>query len=311
MSIIEIKNLTKKFDDTIVVDNINLNIEKGEIFGLLGPNGAGKSTTISMICSLLHPTSGSIELLGVNAKKNSTEVKKSLGLVPQNIALYKEFTAYENIKFFGELYGLRGTNLKEGIEKALNFTGLSEFKDKKAKTFSGGMLRRLNIACAIIHKPKIIIMDEPTVGIDPQSRNHIMEAVRELNQNGTTVIYTTHYMEEVEALCSKIAIIDKGKIIAEGTKEELKDMISDKRTLAVTVNDVYELNINKINNVEGVMEVSIDENTILINSSKEVSNLDKIIRVIEDQGAKILDLGFKEVSLETVFLSLTGRSLRD
>lgn len=311
MSIIEIKNLTKKFDDTIVVDNINLNIEKGEIFGLLGPNGAGKSTTISMICSLLHPTSGSIELLGVNSKKNSTEVKKSLGLVPQNIALYKEFTAYENIKFFGELYGLRGTNLKEGIEKALNFTGLSEFKDKKAKTFSGGMLRRLNIACAIIHKPQIIIMDEPTVGIDPQSRNHIMEAVRELNQNGTTVIYTTHYMEEVEALCSKIAIIDKGKIIAEGTKEELKDMISDKRTLSVTVNDVYELDINKINNVEGVMEVSIDDNTILINSSKEVSNLDKIIRVIEDQGAKILDLGFKEVSLETVFLSLTGRSLRD
>lgn len=311
MSIIEIKNLTKKFDDTIVVDNINLNIEKGEIFGLLGPNGAGKSTTISMICSLLHPTSGSIELLGVNAKKNSTEVKKSLGLVPQNIALYKEFTTYENIKFFGELYGLRGTNLKEGMEKALDFTGLSEFKDKKAKTFSGGMLRRLNIACAIIHKPKIIIMDEPTVGIDPQSRNHIMEAVRELNQNGTTVIYTTHYMEEVEALCSKIAIIDKGKIIAEGTKEELKDMISDKRTLSVTVNDVYELDINKINNVEGVMEVSIDDNTILINSSKEVSNLDKIIRVIEDQGAKILDLGFKEVSLETVFLSLTGRSLRD
>lgn len=311
MSIITIKNLTKKFGDSVVVDNINLNIQEGEIFGLLGPNGAGKSTTISMMCSLLHPTSGSIDILGVNTKKNSTSVKKSLGLVPQNIALYKEFTAYENIKFFGELYGLRGVKLKDGIEKALNFTGLLEYKDKQAKTFSGGMLRRLNIACAIIHDPKIIIMDEPTVGIDPQSRNHIMEAVRELNKKGTTIIYTTHYMEEVEALCSKIAIIDKGKIIAEGTKEELKDMISDKRTLSVTVNDVYGFDINKINNIEGVMEVLIDENTILINSSKEVSNLDKIIRVIEEQGAKILDLGFKEVSLETVFLSLTGRSLRD
>lgn len=311
MNVISIKNLTKKFDNNVVVDNINLNIDQGEIYGFLGPNGAGKSTTISMICALLRPTAGDIEVLGHNTKKEISKIKKSLGLVPQNIAVYNEFTAYENIKFFGELYGLRGETLKSSIDEALEFTGLGEYRNKKAKTFSGGMLRRLNIACAIIHKPKIIIMDEPTVGIDPQSRNHIMNSVKKLNENGTTIIYTTHYMEEAEALCSKIAIIDKGRIIVEGTKEELKNMVSDKSTLSVTVNDIYKIDVNKIKNVEGVSDVTIKDNVILITSAKEVSNLDKLIRTIEGQSAKILDLGFKEISLETVFLSLTGRKLRD
>ena len=311
MNVISIKNLTKKFDKNVVVDNINLNIDQGEIYGFLGPNGAGKSTTISMICALLRPTAGDIEVLGHNTKKEISKIKKSLGLVPQNIAVYNEFTAYENIKFFGELYGLRGETLKSSIDEALEFTGLGEYRNKKAKTFSGGMLRRLNIACAIIHKPKIIIMDEPTVGIDPQSRNHIMNSVKKLNENGTTIIYTTHYMEEAEALCSKIAIIDKGRIIVEGTKEELKNMVSDKSTLSVTVNDIYKIDVNKIKNVEGVSDVTIKDNVILIISAKEVSNLDKLIRIIEGQSAKILDLGFKEISLETVFLSLTGRKLRD
>ena len=264
-----------------------------------------------MICALLRPTAGDIEVLGHNTKKEISKIKKSLGLVPQNIAVYNEFTAYENIKFFGELYGLRGETLKSSIDEALEFTGLGEYRNKKAKTFSGGMLRRLNIACAIIHKPKIIIMDEPTVGIDPQSRNHIMNSVKKLNENGTTIIYTTHYMEEAEALCSKIAIIDKGRIIVEGTKEELKNMVSDKSTLSVTVNDIYKIDVNKIKNVEGVSDVTIKDNVILITSAKEVSNLDKLIRTIEGQSAKILDLGFKEISLETVFLSLTGRKLRD
>ena len=311
MNAISLKNITKKFDGNIVVDNINLNIEQGEIYGFLGPNGAGKSTTISMICSLIHPTDGDIEIMGTNIKKDSREIKKKIGLVPQNIALYKDFTAYENIKFFAELYGLKGAMLKQRINEALEFTGLMDVKDKKAKTYSGGMQRRLNIACALVHKPQIIIMDEPTVGIDPQSRNHIMNAVKKLNEEGTTIIYTTHYMEEAEALCSKIAIIDKGKIIVEGTKEELKNMISDKSTLSVTVDDIYKLDVNQIKGVQGVQDVSVKENTLSITSSKEVSNLDKLINTIELSSAKIIDLGFKDISLETVFLSLTGRNLRD
>ncbi|MDY5910465.1 MAG: ABC transporter ATP-binding protein [Inconstantimicrobium porci] len=311
MNAISLKNITKKFDGNIVVDNINLNIEQGEIYGFLGPNGAGKSTTISMICSLIHPTDGDIEIMGTNIKKDSREIKKKIGLVPQNIALYKDFTAYENIKFFAELYGLKGDMLKRRINEALEFTGLMDVKDKKAKTYSGGMQRRLNIACALVHKPQIIIMDEPTVGIDPQSRNHIMNAVKKLNEEGTTIIYTTHYMEEAEALCSKIAIIDKGKIIVEGTKEELKNMISDKSTLSVTVDDIYKLDVNQIKGVQGVQDVSVKENTLSITSSKEVSNLDKLINTIESSSAKIIDLGFKDISLETVFLSLTGRNLRD
>ena len=311
MNAISLKNITKKFDGNIVVDNINLNIEQGEIYGFLGPNGAGKSTTISMICSLIHPTDGDIEIMGTNIKKDSREIKKKIGLVPQNIALYKDFTAYENIKFFAELYGLKGAMLKQRINEALEFIGLMDVKDKKAKTYSGGMQRRLNIACALVHKPQIIIMDEPTVGIDPQSRNHIMNAVKKLNEEGTTIIYTTHYMEEAEALCSKIAIIDKGKIIVEGTKEELKNMISDKSTLSVTVDDIYKLDVNQIKGVQGVQDVSVKENTLSITSSKEVSNLDKLINTIELSSAKIIDLGFKDISLETVFLSLTGRNLRD
>lgn len=311
MGIIEINDLVKKYGNNIVVDNINLSIEEGEIYGLLGPNGAGKSTTISILCSLLSPTSGSVKLFGIDTRKNSIEVKRNLGLVPQNIAVYNQFTAYENVKFFGELYGLRGRNLKEKVNKALEFVGLTDVANKQAKSFSGGMGRRLNIACAIVHEPKIIIMDEPTVGIDPQSRNHILRAVKTLNKNGTTVIYTTHYMEEVETLCSQIGIIDKGKIIVEGTKEELKDIVNDKKVLQVRVDDIYKLNLEVIKSTKGVVEVIIDENYLTVNTNKEVNNLDILIKNITDSGAKILDLGFKEITLETVFLSLTGRSLRD
>ncbi|MDI9216483.1 ABC transporter ATP-binding protein [Clostridium tertium] len=311
MGVIEIKDLVKKYDDNIAVDNINLSIEEGEIYGILGPNGAGKSTTISIVCSLLRPSSGEVKILGEDIKRNSLKIKKFLGLVPQSIAVYSDFTAYENVKFFGELYGLRGNKLKESIEKSLEFTGLLEVKNKKAKEFSGGMLRRLNIACAIIHNPKILIMDEPTVGIDPQSRNHIMQSVKELNKQGVTIVYTTHYMEEAEALCSKIAIIDKGKIIVEGSKEELKDMVSDKRTLNIGLDDIYKMNIEALRNIEGVLDINIDENNLIITSSKDVNNLDKIIKVVSEQNVKITDLRFKEITLETVFLSLTGKKLRD
>lgn len=311
MKAVEIRGLVKKYDDTLAVNNINLNIEEGEIYGLLGPNGAGKSTTISLICSLLHPTSGTIKVLGENIRKNALEAKRKIGLVPQVISVYTDFTAYENIRFFGELYGLRGSELKESIEEALEFTGLLEYRNKKAKEFSGGMLRRLNIACAIIHHPRLLIMDEPTVGVDPQSRNHILQAVKNLNKQGVTVIYSTHYMEEAEHLCSKIAIIDKGNIIVEGTKEELIDMVSDKRSLKIGLEDVYKINIDSLKNIEGVIDVSINENSLVITSSKEVNNLDKVIKKVTEQNVKITNLDFKEITLETVFLSLTGKKLRD
>ncbi|MCF0149064.1 MAG: ABC transporter ATP-binding protein [Clostridium sp.] len=311
MKVIEIKDLVKKYDDIIAVDNINLSIEEGEIYGILGPNGAGKSTTISLICSLLFPTSGEIKVFGEDIRKNLKSIKKHLGLVPQNIALYKDFTAYENVKFFGELYGLRGKKLNEAIDKALEFTGLLDVKKKKAEKFSGGMLRRLNIACAIVHKPKILIMDEPTVGIDPQSRNNIMQAVKKLNKEGVTIIYTTHYMEEAESLCSKIAIIDKGKIIVEGTKEELKDIVNDKKIFNVGVDDIYKVDVETLRNIEGVLDVSIDDNNVIITSAKEVNNISEIIKEISTEDLKINDLGFKEITLETVFLSLTGKKLRD
>ena len=311
MKVIEIKDLVKKYEENIAVDNINLSIEEGEVYGILGPNGAGKSTTISLICGLLFPTSGEIKILGKDIRKNSISVKRNLGLVPQNIALYREFTAYENIKFFGELYGLKGKELNEAIDKALEFTELVDVKKKKADEFSGGMLRRLNIACAIVHSPKILIMDEPTVGIDPQSRNNIMQAVKKLNKKGVTIIYTTHYMEEAESLCTKIAIIDKGKIIVEGTKEELKDIVSDKKILNIGVDDIYKVNLESLRNVEGVIDISINNNNVIITSSKDVNNLSKIIKEIYNEDLKINDLGFKEITLETVFLSLTGKKLRD
>lgn len=311
MKAVEIRGLVKKYDDTLAVNNINLNIEEGEIYGLLGPNGAGKSTTISLICSLLHPTSGTIKVLGEDIRKNALEAKRKIGLVPQVISVYTDFTAYENIRFFGELYGLRGSELKESIEEALEFTGLLEYRNKKAKEFSGGMLRRLNIACAIIHHPRLLIMDEPTVGVDPQSRNHILQAVKNLNKQGVTVIYSTHYMEEAEHLCSKIAIIDKGNIIVEGTKEELIDMVSDKRSLKIGLEDVYKINIDSLKNIEGVIDVSINENSLVITSSKEVNNLDKVIKKVTEQNVRITNLDFKEITLETVFLSLTGKKLRD
>lgn len=311
MKVIEIKDLVKKYEENIAVDNINLSIEEGEVYGILGPNGAGKSTTISLICGLLFPTSGEIKILGKDIRKNSISVKRNLGLVPQNIALYRDFTAYENIKFFGELYGLKGKELNEAIDKALEFTELVDVKKKKADEFSGGMLRRLNIACAIVHSPKILIMDEPTVGIDPQSRNNIMQAVKKLNKKGVTIIYTTHYMEEAESLCTKIAIIDKGKIIVEGTKEELKDIVSDKKILNIGVDDIYKVNLESLRNVEGVIDISINNNNVIITSSKDVNNLSKIIKEISNEDLKINDLGFKEITLETVFLSLTGKKLRD
>ncbi|WP_195971302.1 ABC transporter ATP-binding protein [Clostridium thermobutyricum] len=311
MDAIKIDGLIKRFGDFIAVDNININIKEGEIYGLLGPNGAGKSTTIGIMCGLLKPTNGKIEILGVDVTKSMKNQNKLIGLVPQEIALYGELTAYENLKFFGQLYNLKGRELEESIDRVLDFIGLQDVKKKVANTFSGGMKRRLNIGCALIHSPKIVIMDEPTVGIDPQSRNHILQSVKKLNESGVTVIYTTHYMEEVEFICNKIAIIDKGKVIAEGTKEELKNIVSDTNKLVISLNYIDKLNLNNLKSIKGVRSVEIVDGKLEITSSKEINNLNEILMELSKEDIEILGIEKKEINLETIFLALTGRKLRD
>jgi ABC-2 type transport system ATP-binding protein len=237
-TILKTKDLTKKYGSKVVVDNLNIEIKEGEIFGLLGPNGAGKSTTMNMICDIVKPTLGSVEFMGKDFKKNRKELLALLGYIPQDLAIHGNLKAWENVELFTSLYGIKGATLKERIDEALEYVGLSEKRNDYAKTFSGGMKRRLNIACAIGHHPKLLIFDEPTVGIDPQSRNFILEKIKESNKNGATVIYTSHYMEEVEAICTRIAIMDNGKIIATGTSEELKKMVVED-TSSITLEEVF------------------------------------------------------------------------
>ncbi|MCR5805250.1 MAG: ABC transporter ATP-binding protein [Clostridia bacterium] len=238
-TVVKLDGLIKKYDNRPVVDGLSLEIKEGEIFGLLGPNGAGKSTTMNMICSLLKPTAGSVEVFGMDIKKDINKIKPLIGYIPQELAIYGNLKAWENVELFTSLYDIKGKELKGAIDEALDFAGLSEKRNSFAKTFSGGMKRRLNIACALGHKPKLLIFDEPTVGIDPQSRNFILEKIKAINKMGTTVIYTSHYMEEVEAICSKVAIMDNGKIVACGTKEELKNMVRKDPDEEVSLEQVF------------------------------------------------------------------------
>ncbi len=224
--ILKTTDLTKRYNNKAVVDNLNIEIRKGEIFGLLGPNGAGKSTTMNMICSLVRPTAGEIELMGKNPWKQKKEVIHKIGYIPQELAIHGNLRAWENVELFISLYGIKGKELKKSVNDSLEYVGLLERKQEFAKNFSGGMKRRLNIACAIGHDPELLIFDEPTVGIDPQSRNFILDKIKESNAKGATVIYTSHYMEEVEAICTRIAIMDNGKIIACGTSQELKKLVN-------------------------------------------------------------------------------------
>lgn len=238
-TVLKLSGLSKKFNGKTVVDHISLDIKEGEIFGLLGPNGAGKSTTLNMVCSLLKPTSGSIEAFGMDAAKSMKKIKERIGYIPQELAIHGNLKAWENVELFTSLYGVKGKALKAAINDSLEFVGLLDRRNSFAKTFSGGMKRRLNIACAIGHKPELMIFDEPTVGIDPQSRNFILEKIKEANQNGATVIYTSHYMEEVEAICTRIAIMDNGRIIATGTREELVALVTDDPNSSVTLEEVF------------------------------------------------------------------------
>ncbi|WP_211745623.1 ABC transporter ATP-binding protein [Paenibacillus sp. Marseille-Q4541] len=310
-NVLEMNNLTKKFGDFIAVDHMSLNVREGEIFGFLGANGAGKSTTINMIASLLRSTKGEINLLGKNITKNVRFAKMNTGIVPQDIAIYEDMTAYENVSFFAGLYGLRGKLLKERTEEALEFVGLGEKHKSFPKNFSGGMKRRLNIACAIAHRPKLIIMDEPTVGIDPQSRNYILNSVRKLNEMGCTIIYTSHYMEEVEEICTRIAIVDHGKIIAEGTKEQLKAIITDSKEIWIGIKSADLLQLDQLKLIQGVTSVRHEEHMLKIMSKSEINNLNRIIQQLIMNQVEIRSIEEQAPNLETVFLTLTGRNLRD
>lgn len=311
MNKVEIKNITKRFNDKLVLDNISFNIKQGEVFGLLGPNGAGKSTLINIMIGLLKSDNGDVMIGGYSIKKEPIKVKEQIGVVPQEIALFEALNAKENLEYWGGLYGLRGTLLKERIEEAVTIAGLADHLKKKIKSYSGGMKRRLNIAAAMMHHPEILIMDEPTVGVDPQSRNHIFQVVKDMNKNyNTTIIYTSHYMEEVEQLCSNIFILDAGKEVAFGTKEQLKRMVQDDKILRIkAIGDLSGLmfNLKKNSKIRGVEK---GEDILKIITSGDF-NLNDILNEVQSSGVQVKNIGIEEPSLEEVFLTLTGKKLRD
>ena len=308
--IVEIKDVVKRYGDRVAVDNMTMNVGEGEILGLLGPNGAGKTTLINSIIGITEINSGAIRIFGQVMSQNNYYVKKNIGIIPQNLAIYNEFKAYENVEYFGRIYGLKGQDLKDSVRQALEFTGLWERKGEYPKKFSGGMQRRLNIACSIVHKPKLIIMDEPTVGIDPQSRNHILDSVRKLNEMGSTVIYTSHYMEEIEALCSRVVIMDNGRLIAQGTIEELKEYIQDEQIVDIVLKNYNYTITEAVKAVQGVKECLVEDRRMKVVLDKN-SSLARIINCIVENGGIITKINMEDASLEDVFLELTGKKLRD
>jgi ABC-2 type transport system ATP-binding protein len=310
-NVVTVSNLEKNYQSKKAVDNISFVVNAGEILGFLGPNGAGKSTTINILSTILKPDRGEIEILGHDLYKDGKFIKKVIGVVPQDLAIYEEISAEDNVRFFAGLYGFSGQQLEAYVKEALELVGLYDRKNDKPKTFSGGMKRRLNIACAIAHQPKLIIMDEPTVGIDPQSRNHILESIKKLQKKGATLIYSTHYMEEVEAICDRIIIMDEGRVIAEGTKEELNQKVDDEITYTLHADNLENCKEQFFTEIDGVTKVSISEGMIEIKSLNGKNNLSEIITVLLDNGCKIASMSSQESSLESVFLELTGKKLRD
>ena len=311
MNAIEVRNLKKSFGDLQAVADASFKAVSGEVLSLLGPNGAGKSTTISMLSGLLAPTEGDASIMGYSVTKEPEAAKKSLGVVPQDIALYHDLSARENLVFWGKMYGLRGTALKSRVDEVLEVIGLADRQKDHVGKFSGGMKRRVNIGVALLHKPDVIIMDEPTVGIDPQSRRHILDNVKELNKQGMTVLYTTHYMEEAAELSDHIAIMDMGKIIAYGTHNELIKMIGEQTRIDLTLNTDGERVLSAWEATEGVSQIdSLDGKiTVLVDDSNRV--LPHLFEEASKAGVRITSVDIQEPNLETVFLHLTGRALRD
>lgn len=311
MNAIEVKNLNKSFGDLQAVQDVTFHVNAGEILGLLGPNGAGKSTTISMLSGLLNPTGGDASIMGHSVTKEPAAAKASLGVVPQDIALYPDLSARENLVFWGKMYGLRGAALRSRVDEVLEVIGLADRQKDKVGKFSGGMKRRVNIGAALLHKPAVIIMDEPTVGIDPQSRRHILDNVKELNQQGMTVLYTTHYMEEAAELSHNIAIMDKGKLIAYGTYDELIKMVGEQTRIDITINTEAEKILPAWQKTEGVSKIDSTNGkvTALVDDSNRV--LPRLFDTAARMDIRITSIDINEPNLETVFLYLTGRALRD
>ncbi len=311
MNAIEVNNLRKSFGDFQAVQGASFAAQAGEVLSLLGPNGAGKSTTISMLSGLLAPTSGDACIMGHSVLREPEAAKKSLGMVPQDIALYPDLSARENLVFWGKMYGLRGAELKVRVDEVLSVIGLADRQKDHVGKFSGGMKRRVNIGAALLHKPAVIIMDEPTVGIDPQSRRHILDNVKELNQKGMTVLYTTHYMEEAAELSHHIAIMDKGRVIAYGSHDDLIKMVGEQTRIEVTLNAEAEKILDAWQAIEGIAKIDALDGriTALVDDSNRV--LPRLFDAAAKQGVRITSVDIQEPNLETVFLHLTGRALRD
>ncbi|MBO4496339.1 MAG: ABC transporter ATP-binding protein [Clostridiales bacterium] len=308
--IIKVDGLVKRYKELIAVDNFSMTVNEGEILGLLGPNGSGKSTTINCILSLLEFDKGTITIMGKEMTPKSYDLKSQIGVVPQEVSVFEELTVYENIDFFCGLYIEDKNERKKRVQEAIDFVGLEEFKKFRPKKLSGGLKRRLNIACGIAHKPKIIFFDEPTVAVDPQSRNKILEGIEQLRKEGATIIYTSHYMEEVEQLADRIIIIDKGQLIAEGTVDALKSMIKKSELIRIIVKGVAEEDVEKIRKLNNVYSVNYDGKELKVEAGHG-NNVVEVIKVLEEKGYKMKGVYSEQPTLNDVFLELTGKELRD
>ena len=309
--VVKIENLVKRYGDLVALDHFNLEIEEGEVFGLLGPNGSGKSTTINCLLSLLEYDKGTIEIFGKEMKPTSYDIKKDIGVILQNVAVFEELTVYENIDYFCGLYVKDKAKRKQLVEEAIEFVDLADYKKFYPKKLSGGLLRRLNIACGIAHKPKLIILDEPTVAVDPQSRNKILEGIQELNRQGATIIYTTHYMEEVEQICTRILIMDKGKNVAIGTKDQLKAMLDLGETISMEVLELSDNCVEEIRHLPHVIGVSYEDNLLKVRFSKGKHNLIRLLDLMKNNDIAFGNVHSELPTLNDVFLEITGKELRD
>lgn len=310
-NLIEVRGLVKRYKDLTAVDNLDLDVKKGRILGLLGPNGSGKSTTINCILSLLKKDSGSVKIYGKEMSPNAYDIKEKIGVVFQDVGVYDELTVYENIDYFCGLYIRDKEERKKLIQRTLDLVGLDDFVKFKPKKLSGGLLRRLNIACGIAHRPEIIILDEPTVAVDPQSRNNILEGIKRLNEEGSTIIYTSHYMDEVDFLCDDIVIIDKGKVIAKGTSSELKDMIEVNEKISFVADNLPETVVGKLKNMDHIIDFSYKDGTCRMTFSKSREKLLSLVKILTDANVNYRSINVEKPSLNDVFLELTGKDLRD
>ena len=309
--LVHIENLVKRYGNLLALDHLSLDIEEGEIFGLLGPNGSGKTTAINCMLALLKYDKGTITIFGKDMKPDSYDIKQDIGVVMQNVAVFEQMSVYENIDYFCGLYIRDKQKRKELVEEAITFTGLSDFRKMRPKKLSGGLLRRLNIACGIVHKPRLIIMDEPTVAVDPQSRNKILEGIVELNRQGSTIIYTSHYMEEVEQICTRIAIIDHGRVLASGTTEELKKMIKTGETITIEAVALTKNNLADIRSLSHVFDLSYQDQTMILRCSGAKHNLIRVLNYLQEQDIPFGRVFSELPTLNDVFLEITGKELRD